>query len=370
MGLFKRGLVWWMRFNYQGKQIRKSTEVSDKRLAEKIHAKVLTQIAEGKWFERLEGEDKTLGDLLDRYISEHSVHKKAPHTVTTDRCMAKQIKELFGATLLKDVTPRLLTEYKTKCMEKGLSPASINHRRGMLCHAFNLAVKEWEWVKENPVIRVSREKVNNARDRWLTIDEQNNLLENCVIYVTCKDNVKEPRYWLQEIVLFALNTGMRQDEILSLKWPDIDLFRRTATVVKSKNGEKRTIPLNQSAFELLKEKAKVRQIKNNFVFASEAGTKVDHRNLRRAFYNALENVAIEDFRFHDLRHTFATRLAHAGVDLYKIAKLLGHKELKMTQRYSHHYSESLRDGVEVLDKKSTNIAQKTIKGFAQNELTP
>ncbi len=156
---------------------------------------------------------------------------------------------------------------------------------------------------------------------------------------------------------------MRQDEILSLEWPNVDLFRRTATVVKSKNGEKRTIPINQRVFELLKEKAKVRHIKSNFVFASEAGTKVDHRNLLRAFYNALTNAKIEDFRFHDLRHTFATRLAQAGVDLYKIAKLLGHKDIKMTQRYSHHYPESLRDGVEVLDRISTNLAQSNKKGF-------
>ncbi|MBI1912235.1 MAG: site-specific integrase [Deltaproteobacteria bacterium] len=335
-----------------------------------MHAKVLTQITEGKWFERLEGENKSLWDLLDRYINEYSVHNKAPHTVKTDQGMTNEMKNFFGNTPLMDVTPRLIANYKSFCREKGLSPASINHRRGLLRHAFNLAIKEWEWVKENPVNRISREKVNNARDRWLTFEEETSLLDNCVIYVICKENVKEPRYWLKEIVLFALNTGMRQDEILSLEWPNIDLFRRTATVVRSKNGEKRTIPLNLKVLELLKEKSKVRHIKNNFVFASEAGTKVDHRNLLRAFYNALEKTGIEDFRFHDLRHTFATRLAQAGVDLYKISKLLGHKDIKMTMRYSHHYPESLRDGVEVLDRISTILAQSKEKGSALIELTP
>ncbi len=79
--------------------------------------------------------------------------------------------------------------------------------------------------------------------------------------------------------------------------------------------------------------------------------------MRRAFYEALKRAEIDDFRFHDLRHTFATRLAQAGVDLYKIAKLLGHKDIKMTQRYSHHYPESLRDGVAVLDRISPILAQ-------------
>ncbi len=361
MGLYKRGQVWWMRFSYKGKQMMKSTEVKDRKLAVKIHAKVLTQISEGKWFERLEGEDKTIGDLLDRYINEYSIHNKAPHTVKGDIGIAKEMKEFFGDLPLTDLTPRLLAEYKARCREKGLTPSSINHRRGLLRHAFNLAIKEWEWVKENPVNGTSREKVNDARDRWLTLEEEKNLLDNCVIYVTCKDNVKEPRYWLKEIVLFALNTGMRQDEILSLAWPNVDLFRRTAMVVRSKNGEKRTIPLNLTVLVLLKAKAKRQDIKSNFVFASETGTKVDHRNLLRAFYNALKKIEIEDFRFHDLRHTFATRLAQAGVDLYKISKLLGHKDIKMTMRYSHHYPESLRDGVEVLDRISTILVQSNKK---------
>jgi integrase len=147
---------------------------------------------------------------------------------------------------------------------------------------------------------------------------------------------------------------MRQDEILSLEWANVDLFRRTATVVRSKNGEKRTIPLNLHLMELLRSKAKVRSIKTNFVFFNEAGSKIDAENLLRGFTKVLERFGIQDFRFHDLRHTFATRLAQAGVDFYKISKLLGHKDIRMTQRYSHHYPESLRDGVELLDKIITN----------------
>jgi integrase len=363
MGLYKRGRVWWMRFTYNGKSVRRSTEVSDKKLAVKIYCKVMTQVAEGKWLEMLEGEDKTIGDLLEKYITEYSVPNKAPGTVRTDIAMAKEIREFFEDRNLKEITPRIIADYKAMCREKGLSPASINHRRGLLRHAFNLAIREWEWVRENPVTRIGRERVNNARDRWLTIEEEKRLLDACVSHVTGRDNSKEPRYWLQEIVTFALNTGMRQDEILSLEWPNVDLFRKTVTVVRSKNGEKRTIPLNQRVLELLKVKAKVRNIRSNYVFSSTTGSKIIARNLLRAFYSALKRAGIEDFRFHDLRHTFATRLAQAGVDFYKIAKLLGHKDVRMTQRYSHHYPESLRDGVEVLDKISTISAQSTKKGL-------
>jgi integrase len=257
---------------------------------------------------------------------------------------------------LKDIAPRLISEYKSFCREKKFSPSTINSRRGFLNHAYRLAIREWEWVRENPVERVAREKVRNERDRWLTLEEEEKLLRLAVLYPWVKGKKQEPRYWLQEILFFALNTGMRQDEILSLEWSNVDLFRKTATVVRSKNGEKRTIPLNQRTFEFLKEKSKVRCIKSNWVFANLEQKKFDAANLLRAFYIVIERAGIKDFRFHDLRHTFATRLAQAGIDFYKISKLLGHKDIRMTQRYSHHYPESLRDGVEVLDRTGTNLA--------------
>ena len=375
MALFKRGKVWWMRFNYQGRQVRRSTETTDKKLAQKIDAKVLTDIVEGKWFERPLGEDKTLSELFDRYTTEYSTHNKAKHAVGQERTWARRMLEFFGDVPLIEVTPSRVAEYKAYLREQGLSPSSINSQRGFLSHAFKKAVNEWEWASTNPVEKVSREKVNNARDRWLTKDEEKKLIDACVIHVTGRGNVLEPRYWLQEIVIFALNTGMRQDEILSLEWPNVDLGRRTLTVVRSKNGEKRTIPLNRRVLGLLEEKAKVRHIRSSLVFASEAGTKI--RNLHRGYYNALRRAKIEDFRFHDIRHTFATRLVQAGIDLYKVATLLGHKDIKMTQRYAHHYPESLRDGVEVLDgdvdesggggwESSTILAQSEKKGLREN----
>jgi integrase len=268
------------------------------------------------------------------------------------------------------ISPSGVSAYKVHLRKKGLASATINLYRGFLRHAFKKAVMEWEWVRENPVEKVPGERVRNARDRWLTLDEEKTLIDACVIYATGKGNVMTAHYWLQEIVIFALNTGMRQGEILSLSWPDVDLFKRTATVVRSKNGEKRTIPLNRKAFAVLKAKARGRNITEGYVFASDVGTKILARNLHRGFCAARKRTNIENFRFHDLRHTFATRLVQAGVDLYKVARLLGHKDIKMTQRYAHHYPESLRDGVEVLDglelESSTNIAQSKEKGLREN----
>ena len=102
---------------------------------------------------------------------------------------------------------------------------------------------------------------------------------------------------------------------------------------------------------LLTEKSKVRHIKTALVFPSRVGTRLDPNHLRRALRPAMTKAGIVNCHFHDLRHTFATRLVQSGVDLYKVQRLLGHKSPMMTQRYAHHYPESLRDGVEILDRR-------------------
>lgn len=348
MGLFKRGQTWWMRFTFKGRQIRKSTETEDKKLAERIYHKVLGEIAEGKWFERLPGEEKTFREMMEKYLIEHSKVNKTSESHRRDKSLAYHLNQFFGDSVLTNITPKDISKYKVKRRDEGASPRTINYELALMSHAFNLARKEWEWVSENPVSRVSREKVNNLRERWLTFEEEERLLQ------------ASPR-WLQELTIFSLETGLRQSEVLSLQWPQVDLFRKTLTILEQKNRGKDVLPLNERAMEVLKARAKVRQIKTNYVFFSKNGNRFLARNLITAFSSALNLASIENFRWHDLRHTFATRLAQAGVDLYTVQKLGRWKEVKMVQRYAHHYPESLRKGIGVLDeirkKISTNLAQ-------------
>ncbi|MGZ9133204.1 MAG: site-specific integrase, partial [Nitrospira sp.] len=121
-----------------------------------------------------------------------------------------------------------------------------------------------------------------------------------------------------------------------------------------------TIPANQTVLKVLTIKAKVRSLATDRVFCSKAYTPMESGHLRRSFRLALRKAKIEDFRFHDLRHTFATTLVQSGVDLYKVQQLLGYKSPIMTQRFAHHYPESLRGGVEIFDRlreSSTKVAQ-------------
>lgn len=348
MGLFRRGQVWWMRFSYRGKQIRRPTETTDRKLAEKVYHKVMSQIAEGKWFEKPLGADKTVRELLEKYLKEHSARNKAPKSHIRDQSLAKHLNDTFGDHLLTEVTARAISGYKVKRRDEEAAANTINNELRLLSHAYNLAIREWEWVDFNPVSRVSKERVNNQVERWLTHEEEAGVL-----------SFSAP--WLQAIVIFAANTGLRQDEIIKLSWDRVDLFRRTLTILEQKNKGKDTLPLNAQAMDVLKARQKVRSIKVNRVFFNREGEPHDASNLRRSFYAAVEKAKISKCRFHDLRHTFATRLVQAGVDLYKVQKLMRHKSPIMTQRYAHHYPESLRDGVEILDRISTNLAQSNKK---------
>ena len=348
MGLVKRGGMWWMSFMYQGRQVRRSTETSDKQLAEAILGKIRVQIVEGKFFDKPKEDAKTFSELMERYLTEHASRRTQSRRYAI---MVKNLKRFFGNPKLTEITPKSIVAFKNKRYGDGVTPATINRELAMLKKAFNLACREWEWAKDNPVCRVSMEREQNTRDRWLTDDEEQRLLAASAPYV-------------RDLILFAINTGMRRGEILSLTWAGVDLTRRTVTVFKSKNGERRTIPANQAVMDLLLEKRRLKELTKrpvpDVVFASETGTPIDGSNLRRGFLIALKAARITDLHFHDLRHTFATRLVQAGVDLYKVQRLLGHKSPSKTQRYAHHYPESLRDGVEILDRRrtvSTNLAQ-------------
>lgn len=344
--MYKRGGVWWTCIRYGGKKIQRSLETGDKKLAQSIEAKIRTELVEGKYFEKPIGESKTFKGMMEKFMKEHAPRR----TISMQRSYVASLKHLlpcFGDSKLSAITPKMISNYKVLRYSTGVKPSTINKELAMLSKAFNLAMKEWEWVKDNPVSKIQKERDNNARDRWLTKDEEKRLLDN------------SPEK-LREIIVFALHTGLRQDELLSLQWDRVDLLRKTIIIQESKNGKPRTIPLQQPAYDVLLEKSKIRNIRYNFVFTTRIGTKMDRHNLRSNFKDAVKKAGIKDFRFHDLRHTFATRLVQKGVKIYDISILLGHKSTIMTQRYAHHCTESLRDCMQVLesDYNLTTIEEK------------
>ncbi len=135
-----RGHVWWMTFTYRGKQIRKSTETEDRKLAQRIYDKVRGEIAEGKWFEKLPGEERSFRELMEKFLSEHASKKKSAERF---KGIANNLISFMGDLMVSEITPRIVNEYKIKRYKDGIKPANLNREISCLKKAY----KEWEWIK-------------------------------------------------------------------------------------------------------------------------------------------------------------------------------------------------------------------------------
>lgn len=279
---------------------------------------------EGRHFKHTEAKRRTVQELVDRYCLEVLPEKSRQTARKQSRQLEAWASFLGRETPLADVTPARIAEYRDRLVREGRSGPTANRYLAALSHAFTVARKEWGWVAENPVMEVSKKKENPGRLRYLSPEEIERLLAACE---------ESSNRLLHTVVLLALTTGMRKGEILGLTWDRVDLKTGRVTLEETKNGERRIIPVPEASLKELQEVAVVRRIDSSFVFP---GANPMHPiELRKPWEKALREAEIEDFRFHDLRHTAASYLAMDGVDMLTIADILGHKTLQMVKRYSH-----------------------------------
>ncbi len=317
---------------------------SSKSLAGKWARKTELEIEEGTYLEKQEAEKHRLSDLIDRYISEE-IQKLSIGDRLARAAQLTWWKNEIGSNALNKVSPAILVECRNKLRTeistrgKLRSGATVNRYLAALSAAFGVAVSEWQWVKENPFARVRREKESQGRTRFLSSDERTALLS------ACKESTSKNLYL---VTLLALSTGMRQSEILNLEWDHISFDRNTITLFKTKNKEVRVVPMVGIARSLLQDHGKVRSLKNPFVFQGRHHT---HANFpRKAWGTALKKAEIENFTFHDCRHSAASELAMNGASLHEIAAVLGHKTLAMVQRYAHLSEQHTISVVERMNK--------------------
>lgn len=285
-------------------------------------------IREGRHFKTSEAKRHTLQETIDRYLK--YVIPNKPKSKKDQSIQLKWWSDNLGPYFLSEIAPALIAEYRDKLsngktpQDNSRSSATVNRYMAALSHVFTIAVKEWGWTEENPLRRVTKMKEPRGRVRFLSDTEREQLL------IECK---KRENPYLYVIVVLALSTGARRMEILSLRWQDVDLARGVITLHETKNGERRRLPLAGHALELIKQHSKVRQINSDLVFPGKnLKTPID---IRTPWENALKQAGINDFRFHDLRHSAASYLAMNGASLAEIAEILGHKTLQMVKRYAH-----------------------------------
>jgi integrase len=291
-------------------------------------------IREGRHFSNSAAKRTSLQDAIDRFKREKLPAMNGQED--TKRYLAFWAAEL-GAYSLADLTPARITEAMHKLATEPSprkradgkprmrSAATRGQYRQALSGLLAVCQKEWELIEASPMGRVAKPKLPTGRVRYLSDEERERLLAEC----RASSNPD-----LYAAVLMALATGGRKSETMGATWSQIDLGRRVLILEKTKNHERRALPLSAPAIAVLEERRKVRRIDTDLVFPSAANPK-QFVDLRAPWEQALERAGIKNFHWHDLRHTFASYLAMSGASLAEIAELLGHKTLAMVKRYAH-----------------------------------
>jgi len=340
---------WYIEFcNSEGKRVRKVA----KHAQSKTDALIELQSQIRKSFNRehgLEREEKKMAfkDLAEQYLDNYA--KVNNLAWKRDQSCINQLCGYFGNYYLQDISPLMIEKFKSKRLKNGLEPSSVNRDLSVLKRMFNVGIT-WKLTDHNPVCDVKFLKQPEPRERVLTEDEEEIFLAECTEH-------------LWPVILTALKTGMRLNEILSLKWEQVDLIHREIEVVKTKSGKKRIIPISDDLFEVFLMLQRLDGDKE-FVFHyvdPKTGHRKHLRYIRTAFCNACRRANIKGLTFHDLRHTFASSLVRAGVDLITVKDLLGHYSVKTTERYTHSNQEQKRQAVALLNDLNTGKkAQKVV----------
>lgn len=258
-----------------------------------------------------------------RRLAEEAIKQKslrlAPPTIETDRIRLGKLLPLMGGVRFDRITPEKIDEVLGVLKRSGLSNSTVNRYRSFISSVFTFAVKTSRMAM-NPVSRVGRYRENDSRLRWLRPEEETRLR---------KSITTDSHEWEFDL---ALHTGMRRGEQFGLRWKDADLERGILTV-RGKTG-RRHVVANETAIAALR---KLQTISGEKEFVCPDANQDDSvkRDWRRWFQHATKDAHVKDFKWHDLRHTFASRLVMAGVDIRTVQELLGHKSIVMTMRYAH-----------------------------------
>ena len=287
----------------------------------------------------------TLSKVIDHYLSQVLPHKK---DIARQTIQLNWWKSQIGSLRLCDISPSTFSECR-QILQRGnthygtpRSAATVNRYLAAISHVYTIAWREWNWINYNPVLNIKKLKEPRGRVRFLNEQERQRLLDNC----------KESRsLFLYPIVVLALSTGMRRGEILGLRWRDVDLCNKRVVIQETKNGERRAVPLVGNSLQLIEKlKINARGAKDDYIFHSPEN-RTKRCSIRTAWCNAIKRAEIENFRFHDLRHSTASYLAMNGASLLEIADILGHKTLQMVKRYSHLSEDHKADVLERMNKK-------------------
>jgi len=338
MGLFYTNGNWHIDYRTPNGRRRREKIGTSKEMAKNVLRKRKLEMAEGKFLDVVKKKQIKFEDFAQEYLNIYSKHHKK--SWVTDEFRIKYLSEFFKGKFLYEIDAKDIERFKMERLksnvgetEKTISPSTVNRELGTLRGMFNKAVA-WGKLQASPMKAIQFLREPQGRLRFLETEEIATLLSNCTAH-------------LRPIVVLALFTGMRRGEILGLKWRDFDFKRRIITLLDTKNGQKREVPMSETVNNAI---LQIREHPDSpYVFCNGQGK--PRADIRTSFSTALNKSGITNFHFHDLRHTFASQLVMSGVDLNTVRELLGHKDITMTLRYSHLAPRHKQHAVDILSKK-------------------
>jgi len=350
--LTKSGMErWYVYYRIQGKRIRECVQHAQGR-ADALKALSLKVADAFRGEHGLRLEPKRIGfmDFAAEFIEKYAKPNK--RSWRDDLYALKTLNRFFGKLFLHEVTAFDIESFKAARV-KEVSKSRVNRNLDLVKKLFSLAC-DWGYLEESPARKVKKFPVFNVVERILKRGEQVRLLEASAPH-------------LRPVLIALLNTGCRKSEILGLEWGQIDFQQRQIRVERTKSGRDRFIPINSVLFSVL-ESLQAVDGQSEYVFLGPDGKAM--RDIKTSFKTACRQAGIEGMRIHDLRHTAASRMVEAGIDLPTVSKILGHASITTTMRYAHPTSENMKRAAETLafvptvSPQSKNAQTNVLRGLA------
>ena len=304
------------------------------------------EMVRGSFIQRLPAEKMTISIALERYAKEVIPTKKLS-TQKREPTRIKEINRFFGAYSLAMVTPDLVAKFRDMRLVQGKSNNTVRLELALLGHLYTVAIKEWHiGLAFNPVANIRKPSPGEGRNHRLSVIDQARLIDA----VTAHSNPM-----LGWIVQIAIETGMRQSEILNISRNQVDIQRRVVRLNDTKNDSPRTVPLTLKATEVLKLALNnpIRPIDTDLIFFGEPGrnNKRSPYQFNKVFGDIKAAHGLKELHFHDLRHEAVSRLVEAGLSDQEVASISGHKSMQMLRRYTHLRAEDLVSRLDKLTNK-------------------
>jgi integrase len=320
MSIYKRKETWWIQFTApDGRRVQQTAGTQIKQEAQELHDRLKAEA----WRVKNLGDKPrhTWQEAVIRWLSESS-HKKS---IDTDKFKLRWLDQHLNNTNLDEITKAKIDKIKVAKKSEGVSNSTVNRTLELLRSILNLAQQEWEWLDSTPSVRMLPEQ--STRIRWLTHEESVRLINEL------------PEH-LKAMARFTLATGLRESNVTGLQWSQLDMQRRCAWVHADQAKGKKAIavPLNEDALAVIRQQIGKH---DTHVFTYE-GNPVTRAN-NHAWRKALVRAGVKDFRWHDLRHTWASWHVQNGTPLHVLKELGGWADLTMVLRYAHLSSTHLEE---------------------------